>query len=68
MASQTFKVSGMTCSHCVQAVSGELHKLDGVTGVDIDLPSGLVSVTSDRDIAPEAFEAAVDEAGYEVAS
>jgi len=65
--STTFTVTGMTCGHCVAAVTEEVAKLDGVTGVDVDLASGAVTVRADGPIDPAAFAAAVDEAGYEVA-
>ena len=68
MSTQTFQVSGMTCGHCVSAVKGEIGKLDGVTGVDVDLSSGNVTVTSDAELDPRVVKAAVDEAGYELAS
>ena len=61
-----FTVKGMTCGHCVAAITSEVSKLDGVTGVDVDLPTGAVSVQSDGPLDPAAFAAAVDEAGYEV--
>ena len=63
----TFTVTGMTCGHCVAAVTEEVAKLDNVDGVDIDLASGAVTVHSDGPVDPAAFAAAVDEAGYEVA-
>jgi copper ion binding protein len=66
MTAQTFKVSGMTCGHCVQAVTSEVQKLPGVTGVDVDLDSGLVTVESDAPLDDAAVAAAVDEAGYEL--
>ena len=62
----TYTVNGMTCGHCVQAVTTEVSRLDGVTAVAVDLASGLVTVTSDRPIDDDAFVAAVDEAGYTV--
>jgi copper chaperone CopZ len=64
----TYNVTGMTCSHCVQAVTGELAALPGVEDVRIDLASGAVTVTSDTPLADEAVRAAVDEAGYELAN
>ena len=64
----TFTVTGMTCGHCVAAVTEEVSKLDNVTNVGIDLASGAVTVESDGPVDPEAFAAAVDEAGYAVAS
>jgi copper ion binding protein len=63
----TYTVTGMTCEHCVNAVSEELGRLDGVSDVQVDLPTGAVTVTSDRELDPEAVRAAVDEAGYAVA-
>lgn len=63
----TYTVVGMTCDHCVRAVTEEVTKLEGVQRVDIDLPSGAVKVESDGPIDDAAFAAAVDEAGYELA-
>jgi len=62
-----FTVNGMTCGHCVAAVTDEVSKLDHVQHVDVDLASGAVTVVSDGPIDPIQFAAAVDEAGYEVA-
>ncbi|MGH3655826.1 MAG: heavy-metal-associated domain-containing protein [Micromonosporaceae bacterium] len=62
----TYKVSGMTCGHCVQAVSGELQQLPGVSAVTVDLPSGAVIVASDTPLTEQDVRAAVDEAGYEL--
>jgi len=64
----TYTVSGMTCSHCVQAVTGELSSLPGVGDVTIDLASGAVTVTSDVPLTDDQVRAAVDEAGYELAA
>lgn len=66
MAQSTFNVTGMTCDHCVGAVTSEVGAVPGVTGVDVDLASGRVTVTSDQPLDPAAVHAAVDEAGYEV--
>ena len=64
----TYTVTGMTCGHCVQAVTGELSALPGVADVQVDLASGAVTVTSDAPLADESVRAAVDEAGYELAN
>jgi copper chaperone len=64
---RTYTVIGMTCEHCVRAVTGEVGKLDGVTSVEVDLASGRVTVASDRPLDDAALAAAVDEAGYAVA-
>jgi copper chaperone len=62
-----FSVSGMTCAHCVTAVTEEVSKLDHVDDVEIDLASGAVTVHSDGPVDPIEFAAAVEEAGYQVA-
>jgi copper chaperone len=62
----TITVDGMTCGHCVAAVQSEVGKLDGVTGVAVDLTSGQVTVVADVTPDPEALRAAVEEAGYEI--
>jgi copper chaperone len=68
MATTTYQVSGMTCGHCVQAVTNEVKKIEGVTDVDIDLESGSVRVSSETPVDDATFRTAVDEAGYEVVS
>ena len=68
MTTTTYSVSGMTCGHCVSAVTEELSKLDGVTDVQVDLAARTATVTSDQPLDAEAVRAAVDEAGYEVTS
>jgi copper chaperone len=72
MTTTAYKVTGMTCEHCVNAVSAELGELDGVTGVAVDLvPDGtsLVTVTSAAPLAGDEVRAALDEAGgYEIAA
>ncbi|MDQ6928094.1 MAG: copper ion binding protein [Actinomycetota bacterium] len=67
MTIATYTVKGMTCSHCVNAVSSELGRLPGVSGVDVDLATGTVTVSSSAPLAAADVEAAVDEAGYELA-
>jgi copper chaperone len=66
MTTSTYTVSGMSCEHCVAAVRAELGKVEGVTGVEVDLDRGRVTVTSDRPLDRAAVAAAVDEAGYEL--
>ena len=62
----TYQVAGMTCDHCVRAVTTELVMLPGVRSVDVDLAEGSVTVTSDGPLDLEQVREAVDEAGYEL--
>jgi copper chaperone CopZ len=71
MASMTYRVTGLTCEHCVHAVSEEFTNLDGVSDVTVQLSPGgesAVTVTSSAPLPAEAVAAALDEAGdYELA-
>lgn len=68
MTTQTVTVTGMTCGHCVTSVREEVGSIPGVTTVDVDLATGLVTIGSDRQVDDEAIREAVAEAGYAVAS
>jgi copper chaperone CopZ len=60
----TYLVAGMTCEHCKIAVTDEVSRVPGVTGVEVDLDTKLVRVRG-TDVDAEAVVAAVDEAGYD---
>jgi copper chaperone CopZ len=62
----TYTVTGMSCDHCVAAVNASVSELPGVSGVDVDLASGMVTVRG-NDVDPEAVRAAVQAAGYGLA-
>ena len=68
MSSQTFTVTGMTCEHCVHAVTAEFSSLPGVIAVAVDLATGAVTVHSERPLDSAEAATAADEAGYELAS
>jgi copper ion binding protein len=64
----TYKVSGMTCGHCVSAVTAEVSSIQGVSDVSVELESGAVTVSSDEPLDEATVRAAVEEAGYELVS
>lgn len=62
-----YGVEGMTCGHCVGAVTQELTAVPGVTDVDITLVKDGISTVTVRSATPldlDTVRAAVDEAGY----
>lgn len=66
----TYAVSGMTCGHCVNAVTEELGALPGVRTVAVDLVPGApsaVRVVSDSELDLTQVRDAVEEAGYVLA-
>ncbi|MEV4111506.1 copper ion binding protein [Nonomuraea sp. NPDC049695] len=68
MATATYTVKGMTCGHCVSSVKEEVGEVAGITSVEVDLASGLLTVESDSPVDTATIVAAVEEAGYEVAN
>jgi len=66
MSTTTYAVTGMTCNHCVSAVTSELTALAGVNEVSVDLVAdgiSTVTVTSTEQLTDEQIHAALDEAG-----
>jgi copper chaperone CopZ len=63
----TYSVRGMTCAHCVRAVTEEVSQVPGVVDVEVDLATGDLHVYAEGPLDPSAVAAAVDEAGYELA-
>ena len=68
MAEATYVVTGMSCEHCVSSVTEEVSEIDGVSDVAVDLTSGRVTVTSAAEVREQDVRAAVEEAGYALAS
>ena len=62
---QTFQVQGMSCGHCVNAVTQAVRGVDPQAEVKVDLASGQVQVQSQQD--PAAIARAIEEEGYKVA-
>ena len=62
----TYSVPGMSCGHCVAALTSEVEKVVGVSSVDVDLNTKRVAVAG-AELDDAAVRAAIDEAGYDVA-
>lgn len=66
MNTSTYQLTGLTCGHCVNAVTEEVSAIDGVSAVEIDLVAGgtsTLSVTAEGEVSADALAAAIDEAG-----
>ncbi len=65
MTEKTYKVSGMSCGHCVMHVKNAVSELDGVKSCDVDLNTDTMCVGFDEDkVSFEDMKNAVEEAGY----
>ncbi|MCZ7528284.1 MAG: cation transporter [Acidimicrobiia bacterium] len=62
---RVYSVPGISCDHCKHAIETEVSKVAGVASVGVDVASKTVRVDGGDD---EALRAAIDEAGYDVAS
>ncbi|MDQ4052217.1 MAG: heavy-metal-associated domain-containing protein [Actinomycetota bacterium] len=67
MSVNTYTVTGMTCGHCVASVTEEVQEIPGVSDVQVVLETGALTVTSDQPVDAAAVQAAVEEAGYQLA-
>ena len=64
---QTDRYTGpaISCQHCVRAVTSEVSRLAGVSAVQVDLPSKVVTVEHTEAVSSAAIMAAIREAGYD---
>jgi copper chaperone len=67
MQTITYSVPDVSCGHCRTAITNEVSQIDGVDTVDVDLHAKTVRISGDG-LDEQALIAAIDEAGYEVAS
>lgn len=59
-----FDVEGMTCGHCVRAITRAIHTLDPDARVDVDLAAGVVTV--EGQLLADAAADAITREGYTV--
>ncbi|HEU4325181.1 MAG TPA: heavy-metal-associated domain-containing protein [Roseiflexaceae bacterium] len=65
MTTEQFRVPGVSCQHCVRAVTDEVSALGGVQTVTVDLATKVVTVEHGEQVSTEQIVAAINEAGYE---
>lgn len=67
MENFTLKVGGMTCEHCVKAVTKAVTSVSGTVNVSVDLHGGTVSFNYDPNKNPlEAIKSAIIEEGFTI--
>lgn len=62
------KIKGMTCGHCVKAVTEALEPIAGITDVKVDLDNDKATIYLSKDVDNEVIKKEIEEAGYEVES
>ena len=68
MERNPISVTGMSCNGCEQNVENALRAVEGVTRVDADHEGNTVEVVVEDSVADEDIEAAIEDAGYDVAA
>ena len=63
---ETIKIQGMTCQHCVMAVTKALGKLSGLKSLKVDLAKGEATFENPQNVSRAAIRQAVVDAGYKV--
>jgi copper chaperone len=66
MHTHIYSVPGVSCEHCVKAITTEVTKLDGVRTVDVDLIAKKVTIVANDGVADSALRAAIDDAGFDI--
>lgn len=67
MVERVYNVPDVSCEHCVNAIKGELSKISGVSNVDVNLDTKLVTVESSDAVSDAELRAGIEEAGYDIA-
>ena len=63
----TIKISGMSCGHCVMAVTKALQKIPGISNVRVSLEKGEAAFDEERPVAGNTIREAVKKAGFDIA-
>lgn len=63
---KSIKIKGMSCQHCVMAVTRALNSVDGIKDVKVDLASGVATFEETKAVDPALIAGAIKKAGYEV--
>jgi copper chaperone len=64
---KSITIKGMSCQHCVMAVTKALNGIDGITDVKVNLESGKATFVETKSVDLETITAAIRKAGYDVA-
>ena len=63
---KSIKITGMSCQHCVMAVTKALGALDGIQNVQVDLKTGVATYEEVKTVDAKVVAAAIQKAGYDV--
>jgi len=62
----TISIKGMSCNHCVMAVTKALNEVDGIKDIKVDLSKGEATFEEERPTDMNAIKENIETAGYEI--
>ena len=62
----TIRIKGMSCQHCVRAVTAALAGIEGIAEVQVDLEKGTATFREEKPVDPALIRERIAQAGYEV--
>ena len=68
MATDQFRVPGVSCDHCVRAITEEVSVLPGIQQVVVNLGDKSVQINHEGKVSLEELIKAINEAGYDEVS
>ena len=63
---KTIKIKGMSCQHCVKAVTRVLGEIDGIEQVRVDLERGEATFEEVTAVSMEVLRERIKKAGFEL--
>lgn len=63
---ETVKIKGMSCNHCVMAVTKALSELEGVSNVQVDLERGEATLETQGAVDMQEVTKRIEQSGYEL--
>jgi copper chaperone len=64
---QTIKIKGMSCNHCVMAVTKALQEIDGISNVKVDLQNAETTFDEVKPVDMKVVKERIQKAGYDIA-
>jgi copper chaperone len=63
---KTIKIEGMSCNHCVMAVTKALQSIDGLENIQVNLEKGEARYDEKKSVDPAVIAAKIKKAGFDV--
>lgn len=63
---KTIKIEGMSCNHCVMAVTKALQSIDGIENIKVSLEKGEAQFDEKKSVDPAVITAKIKKAGFDV--